>query len=211
MTITLTGASEKVCTSCLESKRLGSFHKTQSTFDGRNTQCADCVNGTRRMKRNGKFTHSIRKKTGVDFFRQCSECKLFMEKAYFYTNSCKRSSGFQGSCKECTKAMRKKYYFDNKEEILERERVQRWQLRLEVVSEYGGKCECCGEMSVEFLTIDHIKGGGTKHREEIGSNSMYKFLKKNGFPKDDYRLLCFNCNCARGSFGYCPHQKERAT
>lgn len=27
-----------------------------------------------------------------------------------------------------------------------------------------------------------------------------------GYPKDRYRLLCYNCNCAIGARGYCPHK-----
>lgn len=68
-------------------------------------------------------------------------------------------------------------------------------------------CECCGEDAVEFLSIDHIDGGGSKHRAQIkGSySSIYLWLKKKGFP-EGYRVLCMNCNTALGFYGYCPHQ-----
>jgi radical SAM protein with 4Fe4S-binding SPASM domain len=32
-------------------------------------------------------------------------------------------------------------------------------------------------------------------------------LKNNNYPKDLFRLLCHNCNMARGCYGYCPHEK----
>lgn len=74
---------------------------------------------------------------------------------------------------------------------------------------YGGKCNCCGEDTKEFLTIDHINGGGKKHRDSTKVKSkygsMWTFLRRVGFPKE-YRLLCWNCNCSRGAFGYCPHE-----
>ena len=37
---------------------------------------------------------------------------------------------------------------------------------------------------------------------------MYRWLKKHGFPKEGFQLLCYNCNCAKGFFGKCPHKKQ---
>jgi len=31
-------------------------------------------------------------------------------------------------------------------------------------------------------------------------------LKDDGYPKDKYRLLCYNCNLARAHFFRCPHE-----
>jgi hypothetical protein len=79
------------------------------------------------------------------------------------------------------------------------------------------KCECCGESHIEFLTIDHINGDGAKERREMkaaglnaakGGHEFYCLLEKRGFPAG-YRVLCFNCNCARGFFGECPHERLR--
>lgn len=71
------------------------------------------------------------------------------------------------------------------------------------------KCACCGERHIEFLTIDHINGGGTKHRKEIGKNgsSLYQWLKNNNYP-EGFRVLCFNCNCSYGMLKYCPHKEN---
>ncbi len=71
------------------------------------------------------------------------------------------------------------------------------------------KCACCGETHIEFLTIDHINNDGAKHRKDInsgGGHSFYRWLINNNFPQG-YRVLCFNCNCSLGMYGYCPHQK----
>ena len=38
---------------------------------------------------------------------------------------------------------------------------------------------------------------------------MVAHLKKLGYPKDGYQLLCHNCNCAKGWYGACPHTEER--
>ena len=83
-------------------------------------------------------------------------------------------------------------------------------LKSEVIAAYGGKCECCKETIYEFLTIDHINGNGKEHRKTIGRGyKLYKWLKRNNFPKEGFRLLCFNCNCARGQYGECPHRREK--
>jgi hypothetical protein len=85
--------------------------------------------------------------------------------------------------------------------------TQRYRDRKSLVFEHYGKfCVCCGESNPEFLTIDHIRGGGTKHREEIGPG-LYDWLIRNDFPVG-FRTLCFNCNMSLGSYGYCPHQNE---
>jgi hypothetical protein len=81
-------------------------------------------------------------------------------------------------------------------------------LKTQVIEAYGGKCECCAETERMFLTIDHINNGGNIHRKEIGGGgyTMYRWLKKNSFPKG-FRLLCFNCNCGRSANGgICPHK-----
>lgn len=86
-------------------------------------------------------------------------------------------------------------------------------LKLEVMRAYGGGCSCCGESRLGFLTIDHAKGGGTKHRKLVlksnGGGAFYRWLKANGFPKE-YRAQCFQCNCGRAANGgVCPHKEKR--
>jgi len=82
-------------------------------------------------------------------------------------------------------------------------------LKLRVLNYYSDgmmKCSCCGESNIEFLTIDHINGGGSKHRKQIGANNINRWLIKNNFPVG-YRILCMNCNFSIGVHGYCPHNK----
>ena len=80
-------------------------------------------------------------------------------------------------------------------------------LRAEIIAAYGGKCACCGEATEEFLTMDHIGGRGCHHRKEVGTK-LYRLLRRSGFPKDQFRLLCMNCNFSFGMKGYCPHQRK---
>lgn len=106
-----------------------------------------------------------------------------------------------------------KRYREHKEEIYQQQKERVFRIKLEVFAYYSDgepKCACCGDNNIEFLSIDHIKGNGNKHRAKLNIKAGYHFyewLRKNKFPAG-YRVLCFNCNLARGFFGYCPHEKE---
>ncbi len=87
----------------------------------------------------------------------------------------------------------------------------RQRLRLEIITHYGGQCACCGEATIEFLAIDHINGGGNKHRKEVigfncGGEQFYRWLRKNEFP-EGFQVLCANCNMAKAYYGVCPHKR----
>lgn len=88
-------------------------------------------------------------------------------------------------------------------------------LKLEVMNAYGGAvCACCGDIHLEFLSINHINGDGSQHRREMGwknrlgngGGNIYGWLKARQFPPG-FNVLCMNCNFALGHAGYCPHQK----
>jgi len=108
---------------------------------------------------------------------------------------------------------RERYWKKRRLQRMEYERKRRFQMKYTVLRHYSKSdipfCECCGEKRIEFLTIDHILGGGNKHRKQLGtgkgSKGFYKWLIENNFP-DGYRVLCFNCNTALASYGYCPHK-----
>lgn len=57
------------------------------------------------------------------------------------------------------------------------------------------KCVNCEKSDLELLTLDHISGGGNKHRQanKIGAGGdTYRFLKKNAYPPG-FQVLCWNC------------------
>lgn len=98
---------------------------------------------------------------------------------------------------------------DSKYRAKEHQRKRDYTRRLhaEMVAAYGGKCRCCGETIPEFLTLDHVNGDGKEHRLRV-SKQVYADLKRRGWPKKGYRLLCMNCNWSIGVRGYCPHQTK---
>jgi len=84
-------------------------------------------------------------------------------------------------------------------------------LKKEILENYGGKCECCGEAESTFLTIDHVDGSGNEHRKQgITGYKLYKWLIKNNCPKENFRILCYNCNCSRGQYGKCAHESKQS-
>lgn len=87
-------------------------------------------------------------------------------------------------------------------------KVKRDKLKIEVMLHYGGKCTCCEETHMEFLTIDHIipvKTLDSKPKHRSGT-FLYRWLKRNNYP-DGYRVLCLNCNFSLGHYDYCPHKE----
>jgi hypothetical protein len=88
-------------------------------------------------------------------------------------------------------------------------RAHKKNLRWEVIKAYGGVCVCCGETTLGFLTLDHVNGGGNKHRKEMGGGgyNTYKWAKDNGYP-DMLQVMCANCNLGRHwNGGICPHKE----
>lgn len=111
------------------------------------------------------------------------------------------------------RATAKTYMHKNPEKHRAYVKIYYQKLKIDVLSHYSygvPECFCCGEDRIEFLSVDHIDGGGNKHRKEIGRNGarFYLWLRQNNFPPG-YRVLCHNCNQSFGLFGYCPHEIER--
>lgn len=81
------------------------------------------------------------------------------------------------------------------------------QAKKDVIAGYGGKCECCGETEFYFLTIDHKFNDGSIDPISKNPSKFYSNLRKLGYTKDRYRLLCWNCNIGRDrNGGICPHK-----
>jgi hypothetical protein len=137
----------------------------------------------------------------------CASCKQEMNVKAFSKNS-RSSDGLQSRCKVCCAQYGRAYYRQHVDEAKQYAKDRRKRLQDEVFSAYGEICVCCGESNRAFLTIDHVDGGGTQHRRDIGSaDSLYLTIIREGFP-DDYQVLCYNCNNAKHRFGVCPHQQK---
>ena len=134
--------------------------------------------------------------------KKCSKCKTEQDEAEFYPHKGYKD-GRSCWCKSCTATYHKQ------EKVIESKRVWRQSIKKSAIMAYGGVCACCGINELAFLTIDHIHGGGGKHRAEIkvsGGWQFYTWLKRNKWP-EGFQVLCFNCNCGKSvNRGVCPHK-----
>ena len=112
--------------------------------------------------------------------------------------------------KRCRIEYSKVYQKKNKVAVNYNHKVRQRKIRLEVLTHYSKgilKCACCGETILQFLCIDHINGGGNKHKKEIKRSNVYEWLKQYNYP-EGYQVLCHNCNLAKGFYGKCPHESK---
>ena len=91
-------------------------------------------------------------------------------------------------------------------------------LRQEVFTHYchgRPRCMCpgCDIQELAFLTLQHLRGGGTQQRRTLGpagtGTNFYYWVRKVGYPKY-LTVFCANCNIAASRFGGCPHRRKQA-
>lgn len=138
----------------------------------------------------------------------CPKCQQFQSPSKFY------QLDRPDWCKTCHGEARRIEYRDKTEVVKARSsRASKRcnaKLRSNALAAYGNCCACCGESTWEFLAIDHIDGGGGKHRRSLGimgggGAPFYRWLERQGFPSG-FRVLCHNCNAASALYGKCPHE-----
>ena len=129
-------------------------------------------------------------------YRRCTKCGKSKPITCFNMRRYQLMISYRSCCRTCD-AIRKVAY--------------RQALKQRALLAYGGKCACCLASDIEFLTIDHIKGGGQQHRRMIHckpGDQFYRWLYEHKYFAG-YQVLCFNCNSAKGFYGYCPHNKAQ--
>jgi hypothetical protein len=162
------------------------FHRNRSTPDGLHRACKECKAAEAK-----KFRENHRKELSA------------RDKLYWKKNASR------------IKKVKHQYYLKNRDEIFKKVVVWRGnnaakcraycakaknKLKNQVFSHYCGgdvRCKWCGETDLYILSIDHIDGGGGRHRRQIGSGNkggynFYRWLKRNNYP-DGFQVLCFNC------------------
>jgi len=142
----------------------------------------------------------------------CQECfekdrSLYPSKIKLYYN---KKNNFK--CVRCKIKIKEGAYCNNcKVRMCEKSKALRKNQKRLIIDRYGGKCFCCGEENIKFLTIDHINNDGSIHKRQLKSQkiSLYRWIIKNNFPKNVFQIACYNCNCARALNNFiCPHQQK---
>jgi hypothetical protein len=188
----------KICSRCKTEKPLSDFVKDAHKRSGIKSSCRICYRLDRHRRSHGdkalsriKVLDKLKEKKN-----QCPPNMKWCNPGQHYVLLCgfdahiRSRDGLRSHCKGCGKAERDK----NKKIVIAH------------YSDGSNSCKCCGETAIEFLTVDHIEGGGSSHRKQIGTGIIH-YLLLNNLPQG-YQILCFNCNCAKGFFGYCPHEKS---
>lgn len=139
--------------------------------------------------------------------RRCAACraKSRQKDRQKYKNQIQESV-----CHVCGKKARKGAVACNGclERNAQTKRQERLAIRRKVIEAYGAKCNCCGERTFEFLTLDHVNNDGAIHRKTIGhSGNIYRWAIKKNFP-DLLQVMCMNCNWAKAIHGECPHRRK---
>ena len=129
----------------------------------------------------------------------CRPCKTELHYAWIERNKAKYAKYM------------KSYREKHSKRLSENGIVHRRKAKLDAVRHYSNGsmvCKCCGESEIDFLTIDHVNGGGTKERKSTGrgGQSFAIWLRKQGYPKG-FQILCYNCNCAKAFCKVCPHER----
>lgn len=140
----------------------------------------------------------------------CSKCGLEKDEEEGFHKNAYQKYGYANWCKSCTSDYGKQWKINNPDKEEARRaasRRQREECKQKVLDHYGPKCSCCGESNPLFLTVEHLNGGGRKHRRSMGTQTINVWLVNNGLP-EGFTILCYNCNCGkRVNGGVCPHQQ----
>jgi len=174
----------KRCWKCTHTKPLTEFHKNRTTSDGYEQVCKPCKaneSALRRQRRASAGLCHCGRERKIGY----NTCSICVEKSLLWgrSNPNKKEDGI---------AWRKS-------------------VRARIFAHYGKQCACCGFSCQDFLTINHINGGGNQHRKEVGGGTIfYSWLIRHNFPSG-FNTLCYNCNCAAGhNGGICPHKTSCA-
>lgn len=126
----------------------------------------------------------------------CSLCKVEKpeDNDHFVSMGPKKNFRLSSHCKACHR---------------QKSKIRHAAKKLKALQHYSQSeipfCACCKIENLEFLTFDHINGGGSQHRKTV--KDMAWWLNREKFPPG-FRVLCLNCNGAMGFYGYCPHQRS---
>jgi len=127
----------------------------------------------------------------------CLNCSLVVKKL----RNTRREAGLCVHCGSPDRIELYQYCEQCRDKNRKKDRKKYAKLKAQILQAYRGQCQHCGEDNPDFLQIDHVNDDGNTHRRSLsGKNqgcNIYTWLRKNGFPKEGFQLLCANCNTAK--------------
>ena len=87
-----------------------------------------------------------------------------------------------------------RYQRKNRNKFREYDRSRHRRVKIAAFAVLGDVCVLCGEDEEEFLTVDHIDGGGSEDRISRGRREIYISIVRDETQRKRFRLLCRNCN-----------------
>lgn len=136
----------------------------------------------------------------------CVDCQQEKTLSDYYKQS-DQLDGLKHSCKTCSNIKTTEWRLAKRQQWNAKNKAYRDRIRATVLEHYQNMCACCADTHVEFLGIDHIEGGGNKHRKSLRGTNFYKWLIEHKFPPG-FQVLCHSCNMAKAFYGECPHVQE---
>lgn len=128
----------------------------------------------------------------------------------YHREWCRRNREKRNAWKKAYKARRKEKFPELVAETSKRTRAKWWRkIKLAVITKYGGKCTCCGEATLEFLTIDHITFNGKEDRWSKGDGAKFYMWLRDNEIQPDLQVLCMNCNWGTRYGSACPHTRGK--
>ena len=208
-------------------KSSGLCSKCGNELTNNRKTCNNCLNKNVEMDRPEVYVSvKERRKLGLCYLcgkpSQKFNCEQCEEKYGIITPSRRQELEAKGICGQCGRRAnqddkktcelcleRQRMYYQSGYNIKMAARAK--ELRMIVVEHYGSKCNCCGEIEYTFLAIDHINGGGNKHRKQIkkmGGGCFYQWIINQNFP-NNLQILCYNCNMSKYlNGGLCAHKSQ---
>ena len=106
-----------------------------------------------------------------------------------------RSNEWRRKHPEASRQYARDYYRNHPKYNVAWGRQNRIDIRNEMIDAYGGKCASCSITDKRVLDIDHIDNtGGVDRKAGMWGWRLYRWLRKHGYPRENYQLLCRNCN-----------------
>ena len=198
--------------------------------DNRNMNICLCGCGTTVKKEYARGHFNRAKSRTKEGLKICPRCKQAKPPTFEYWMRNKRGTdGLDAYCKICKNKKNKIWELANPEKVKKKNRIwsrnfrknypkkymatvrkSQRKLRTEMINGYGGKCSCCGETILEFLTLEHTNGDGKQHRKRVGEGAaVWRDLRERNWPQNGFTLLCWNCHMVTKTGQVCPHKGIR--